>query len=198
MAFVETEREKHNVVLPRTSLWAYFPHCAAMCVLIALAVCNGPILYDFTLIYKGSLDGAVLSSVIATILHLFLWIVVWLFLTVKQSWTFKLRVTVSRAAVRSARSIKLLNDVDLTNDGGRDDIMMIVANGKAFTVAEEGPKRLIMNTLARAAIERDKAMEVGEEGEAGEREALLHQSAGVPSPAPARQQRMTAMDTTDG
>ena len=41
-----------------------------------------------------------LSSVIATILHLFLWIVVWLFLTVKQSWTFKLRVTVGRAAVR--------------------------------------------------------------------------------------------------
>ena len=29
-----------------------------------------------------------------------LWIVVWLFLTVKQSWTFKLRVTVGRAAVR--------------------------------------------------------------------------------------------------
>ena len=46
------------------------------------------------------MDGTVLSSVIATILHLFLWIVVWLFLTVKQSWTFKLRVTVGRAAVR--------------------------------------------------------------------------------------------------
>ena len=100
MTFVESEREKHSVVLPRTSLWTYFPHCSAMCVLIALAVCNAPLLYDFTLIYKGSLDGTVLSSVIATILHLFLWIVVWLFLTVKQSWTFKLRVTVGRAAVR--------------------------------------------------------------------------------------------------
>ena len=30
----------------------YFPHCSAMCVLIALAVCNAPLLYDFTLIYK--------------------------------------------------------------------------------------------------------------------------------------------------
>ena len=54
MTFVESEREKHSVVLPRTSLWAYFPHCAAMCVLIALAVCNAPLLYDFTLIYKVS------------------------------------------------------------------------------------------------------------------------------------------------
>ena len=31
-----------------------------MCVLIALAVCNGPLLYDYTLIYKGSLNGTVL------------------------------------------------------------------------------------------------------------------------------------------
>jgi hypothetical protein len=55
MAFLETEREKRSVVLREaaaTSLWAYFPHCSAMCVLIALAVCFGPLLYDFTLVYK--------------------------------------------------------------------------------------------------------------------------------------------------
>ena len=57
-------------------------------------------IYPKIIFRQGSLDGTVLSSVIATILHLFLWIVVWLFLTVKQSWTFKLRVTVGRAAVR--------------------------------------------------------------------------------------------------
>ena len=108
----------------KTSLWMYFPHTAAMCTLIALAVCNGPLLYDFTIIYKvtimiiiasiykviimiiitiimttiskGSLDGTVLVFVIATVLHLFLWIVTWLFLTVKMTWKFKLRVTVGR------------------------------------------------------------------------------------------------------
>ena len=52
----------------KTSLWMYFPHTAAMCTLIALAVCNGPLLYDFTIIYKGSLDGTVLVFVIATVL----------------------------------------------------------------------------------------------------------------------------------
>ena len=57
---------------------------------------------------------------------------------------------------RSARSIKLLNDVDLSNDGTNKDgdAMMIVAFGKAFTVAEEAPKKQIMNTLARDAIKR--------------------------------------------
>ena len=113
MAFISLERDKNNIVLRegRTSLWSYFSHCAAMCVLIALAVCNGPLLYDFTLIYKGSLDGTVLACVIGTILHLFLWIVLWLFLTVKQQWKFKLRVTVGRHMVRNARSIKLANDI---------------------------------------------------------------------------------------
>ena len=56
MTFVETEKRKERILIREghTTLWAYFPHCAAMCVLIALAVCNGPLLYDFTLIYKVS------------------------------------------------------------------------------------------------------------------------------------------------
>ena len=41
--------------------------------------------------------------------------------------------------------------------------MMIVAFGKSFSVSDATPKKLIMNTLARAAIERDKHMEDGEE-----------------------------------
>ena len=156
----------------RTSLtWSYFSHCSAMCVLIALAVCQGPMLYDYTLIYKGSLDSAVLTCVIATVLHLFLWIVVWLFLTVKQSWTFKLRVTVGKNVVKAARSIKLLNDVDLSNEAGGGaeggGAMMIVASGKSFTVNDSAPKKLIMATLARAAIERDRAMEDDEGDDEG-------------------------------
>ena len=120
-------------------------------------VCNGPLLYDYTLIYKGSLDGTVLACVIGTILHLFLWIVIWLFLTVKQQWTFKLRVTVGRHMVRNTRSIKFVNDIDLAD---RDsESMMIMANGRTFSVTESGPKKLIMNTLARAAIERDRALD---------------------------------------
>ena len=104
----------HNITALNAIVRIFFSsHCAAMCVLIALAVCNGPLLYDYTLIYKGSLDGTVLACVIGTILHLFLWIVLWLFLTVKQKWTFKLRVTIGRSMVKNARSIKLVNDIGI-------------------------------------------------------------------------------------
>ena len=163
MAFLTQEREKQNIQLAegKTSLWMYFPHTAAMCTLIALAVCNGPLLYDFTIIYKGSLDGTVLVFVIATVLHLFLWIVTWLFLTVKMTWKFKLRVTVGRAAVHNAKSIKLVNDIDLhhTPVDKENAPMLIVGFGKTFTVHDQAPKKLIMRTLARAAMETDKALE---------------------------------------
>uniref|UniRef100_A0A0K2T0T5 Protein tincar n=1 Tax=Lepeophtheirus salmonis TaxID=72036 RepID=A0A0K2T0T5_LEPSM len=164
-AFVESEREKRHIFVRegKSSLWSYFPHCSAMCILIALVVCNGPLLYDYTLIYKGSLDGTVLYTVITIISHLFLWIVTWLFLTVKQNWTFKLRVTVGRSVVKSARSIKLVNDIDLDSDA-ENGPMLIVGYGKTFTVNESEPKKLIMNTLARAAIEKEQNLENEGEG----------------------------------
>ena len=46
--------------------------------------------------------------------------------------------------------------------------MLIVAFGKTFSVTDSGPKKLIMNTLARAAIERDRALD-----EPGEEDLLL-------------------------
>lgn len=80
------------------------------------------------------------------------------FFVLFQNWQFKLRVTVGRAVVRSARSIKLVNDIEMTS-GKKDpseNAMLIVAFGKTFSVTDSAPKKLIMNTLARAAIERDK------------------------------------------
>ena len=52
---------------------------------------------------------------------------------------------------------------DSGKSGSSSDTMMIVAFGKSFSVSDPTPNKLIMNTLARAAIERDRAMEDGEE-----------------------------------
>jgi hypothetical protein len=92
------------------------------------------------------------------VLHLFLWIVTWLFLTLKMTWKFKLRVTVGRAAVHNAKSIKLVNDIDLHHQpvDKENAPMLIVGFGKTFTVHDPGPKKLIMKTLARAAMETDR------------------------------------------
>lgn len=97
MSFLNQERERKVIVLKESghSKWSYFTHCAALCVLVSVGICNAPLLHDYTVVYKGSLDGAILACVIGGILHLFLWIVIWLFLTIKQKWIFKIRVTVS-------------------------------------------------------------------------------------------------------
>ena len=102
-----------------------------------------------------------LVFVITTVLHLFLWIVTWLFLTVKMSWKFKLRVTVGRAAVHNAKSIKLVNDIDLQHQpvDKENAPMLIVGFGKTFTIHDQAPKKLIMKTLARAAMETDQELE---------------------------------------
>lgn len=42
--------------------WAYFAHCASLCFILALAVVKAPLMHDFSAIYKGSLDGAVLFA----------------------------------------------------------------------------------------------------------------------------------------
>lgn len=78
-----------------TSRWIYFTHCAALFLLIAIGVCSAPLFYDYTIVYRGSLNSTILYCIIGGILHLFLWIVLWLFFTIKQNWNFKLRITVS-------------------------------------------------------------------------------------------------------
>lgn len=159
-AFLDAERERRVIVLRHArsgSGWGYFTHCAALCVLLAIAVCNAPLLYDYTVVYRCSLDNAVLASVIGAILHLFLWVLLWLILTIKQKWSFKLRVTVGRAAVKSARSIRLVTDVDLV--GARDGScssapLLVVGNGRTYTISETSPKKAIMSVIQKAALDR--------------------------------------------
>lgn len=91
-AFVNRERARRVISLHDSETgraWGYFTHCAALAVLIAMAVCEAPLLYDCTVVYRGSLNAAVLACVIAAVAHLFLWVLLWLILTVKQHWQFK-------------------------------------------------------------------------------------------------------------
>ncbi|KAK7869725.1 hypothetical protein R5R35_011794 [Gryllus longicercus] len=159
-AFLDAERERRVIILRQTrsgSGWGYFTHCAALCVLLAIAVCNAPLLYDYTVVYRCSLDNAVLACVIGAILHLFLWVLLWLILTIKQRWAFKLRVTVGRAAVKSARSIRLVTDVDLVSarDGsGSSAPLLVVGNGRTYTISDTSPKKAIMSVIQKAALDR--------------------------------------------
>lgn len=175
-------------IFPQTqtsgSGWGYFTHCAALCCLLAVAVCNAPLLYDYTIVYRGSLDGAVLACIVGAILHLFLWVVVWLFLTIKHKWDFKLRVTVSnpkhhhrtilpmnffqigKATVRSARNVKLVTDVDLTtkSEDSTQQPLLIVGNGRTYTVTEHSPKKAIMSVVQKATLDKKAKSTTGSVG----------------------------------
>lgn len=160
-AFLNQERER-RVILSKDGRegngWVYLPHCAAFVVFLAIVICGAPLLYDYTVVYRGSLDGAILACIIGMILHLLLWLLLWIFLTIKQRWTFKLRVTIGRATVRSARSVKLVTDVDLLSarddDDGTNAPLLVVGNGRTYTIADTSPKRAIMNVIQKAAMER--------------------------------------------
>lgn len=167
-------------------------------VLVALGLSHGPLLWDLSLVYRGSLDAVVLAAVIGTIVHLFLWIVLWLLLTVKvrtqlsllgdnawlrhsvpfssqrpnritlrlmkcvnfvllslweqSKWEFKLRVTVARACVASARSIKLVNDVELISNDPQNHAhtpLLVVGAGKAYAITDATPKKSIMSVVQK-------------------------------------------------
>ena len=64
---------------------SFVPPCVALVVLVGLGLTHGPLLWDLSLVYRGSLDAVVLAAVIGTIVHLFLWVLLWLLLTVKVS-----------------------------------------------------------------------------------------------------------------
>lgn len=118
-----------------------------------------------------------MACILGTIGHLFLWLIFWFFLTIKRNWIFKVRVTIARATVRSARSVKLVTDVDLLacrrkstnnvdqdNDNddetlidhelGSDAPLLIVGDGKTYSIAESSPKKAIMSVIQKAIIER--------------------------------------------
>lgn len=136
--------------------WGYFTHCAALCILVAIGVCEAPLLYDFTLIYRGSLDLLVLVIILSSILHLFVWVLLWLILTLKQHWEFKLRVTVGHATVRSAHSIRLVTDVQLitANQDYANAPLLVVGHGRTYTVSENNSKKAIMTVIQKATMEK--------------------------------------------
>lgn len=69
-----------------------------------------------------------------------------------------MRVTIGRAAVRSARSVKLVTDVDLVSCGKQgDDVtapLLVVGGGRTYTISDMSPKRAIINVIQKAAMER--------------------------------------------
>jgi len=158
-SFLNRERARHIILAKGAQsgrTWMYFTHCAALCILVAIGVCEAPLLYDFTLIYRKNLDVLMLIVILSSILHLFIWVLLWLILTLKQHWEFKLQVTVGHGTVRSARSIRMITDVQLAfADQDYTNVpLLVVGHGRTFTVSEPNCKKAIMTVIQKASMEK--------------------------------------------
>ncbi|CAH1156014.1 unnamed protein product [Phaedon cochleariae] len=163
-AFLNVQRESKIISIKEegnSNLWSYFTHCAALCILLSIGICNAPLIHDYTVVYRGSLDDVTLICIIGGILHLFFWIVIWLFLTIKQKWTFKIRITIGRATVRESRSLRLVHDVHLASNSddspASHDPLLVVGHGRTYAVSETSPKRAIMGAVHKAVLGRSKS-----------------------------------------
>lgn len=136
------EKEKKEIPWKGNSrmLWDYLSHCVALILLLMLAVCSGPLLYDYMIVYRSSLDGAMLACVIGTVLHLFGWIVLWLFLTLKNHWQFRFGLGDKRqsSCLEVARSAS-----------ERSSPLLVVNEGQTFVINDASPRNAIMTVVEK-------------------------------------------------
>ncbi|KAK4318585.1 hypothetical protein Pmani_010420 [Petrolisthes manimaculis] len=162
--FVCRSRQRYHIMLEEEpcgggSGWWWCVQVGGLGAVAGLGVCQGPVLWDLCMVYRGSLDALILAAVVGTVLHLALWAALWLTLTLKTSWTFKLRVTVGRACVASARSIKLVNDVELATSAcptppSSNPPLLVVGAGKAYAITDSAPKKSIMSVVQKSHQEK--------------------------------------------
>ncbi|KAH8414097.1 hypothetical protein KR222_006551 [Zaprionus bogoriensis] len=83
-------RDRSIITLKASQTWIYFAHCASLCFVLALAVVKAPLLNDLSATYKNNLHCPTFLAALVGVTHLLLWIVVWLCLSIKRRWHFKL------------------------------------------------------------------------------------------------------------
>ncbi|XP_011211158.2 protein tincar [Bactrocera dorsalis] len=83
-------RDRSLITMKSSETWIYFAHCASLCYVLALAVVKAPLLNDLSVTYRNNLHCPTFFSALISVVHLLLWIVIWLGLTAKRRWTFKL------------------------------------------------------------------------------------------------------------
>ncbi|CAG7824537.1 unnamed protein product [Allacma fusca] len=149
--------------------WAYFPHCSALAVLLALASTQSPLVHDATLVYRASLDNCMLADIVSSAAHMLLWMALWLNLTTRRNWTFHVDVNIGRIRVKGLESLRLAADIALdlpdspaTPHTPMSSAMLVVSDSQAFAVTDVNSKKSILGVLLRNA-------QLKREGESDER-----------------------------
>ncbi|KAL1505371.1 hypothetical protein ABEB36_004954 [Hypothenemus hampei] len=153
--FLNHQRDRKVITLQGSSsnAWMYFAHFAAFCVIISIGITIAPLVHDFVITYGWSRDDVLLICIVYNVFHLILWIIVWIYLSFKRNWTFKIRISIGEAVIKESRSLRLIHSVHLNNQlndvGSGQQPFLIIGNGRTYTVSDTLPKRAIMDVLQR-------------------------------------------------
>ncbi|XP_069191966.1 protein tincar isoform X3 [Procambarus clarkii] len=157
-AFLNAEKEKYHILSKhghQQTPWSYWPQCWGLTLLVLMTAAASPLLHDWTVVYRASLDTSVFVASIATIIHLFVWIVLWMILTIKSRWHFKLRVQISKTIVTSTHSIRLVNEVQLSKQiEDTEGPVMVIGAGKTYLLQEGSPKRSLMKLVMHTVTQK--------------------------------------------
>lgn len=150
--WLDRDVQKHHVTWKNEAkrLWGYIPHVSAFLVVLMIALSAAPLMYDYTLVYCGSLDGAVLAAVTGTVMHLFLWIVFWLMLTVKQKWSFNSESMPYSHSMCNGYAGKAANENIEGYRRGKEAPLLVIDNGQTFQVREKMSKKAILSVAQKS------------------------------------------------
>jgi len=168
-AFIMRTRKRYMRELPaaRSYLWSFYPHLAALATLLACAACAAPILHDLSRLYKFNPQPILLPAVTGSIVHAFLWVALWLVLTAKTHWDFRLKVSVGRMLMKSPSCLALAAQVELNTkrsqqseesqqlleEGGTTSSpILVLAGGKAYSILDGAVQQKIEQLVVTQAV----------------------------------------------
>ncbi|KAI9556004.1 hypothetical protein GHT06_018564 [Daphnia sinensis] len=162
--FLTKSRKKYIRELPsaRSYLWSFYPHLAALATLLAVAASAAPLLHDFSKLYKLNPQPVLLVAVTASIVHAFLWVALWLLLTAKSNWDFRLKISVGRTLLNSPSSLALAAEIEfkpnskktseeseaLLHGAPSQAPTLILSGGKAYGILDPDTQRKIQQLVA--------------------------------------------------
>uniref|UniRef100_A0A0N5BQ52 Protein tincar n=1 Tax=Strongyloides papillosus TaxID=174720 RepID=A0A0N5BQ52_STREA len=105
---------------PNTALCCdgYGPHMLAIIVLVLTAISQCPTIYALMILHQYENKAILLHCIIVRVAYLFIWIILWLILTLRKNWNFKVTHPVNEIInLQNAQKVlNLSNDQDDSQD----------------------------------------------------------------------------------
>lgn len=134
----------------RQRLCGYLAHFWAFAALIALAICVCPLVYEFVVIYCGSLDFSLFLAIVSTATHFLLWIILWLILTIKNKWRFNMTLDCHDFDRYVANRYEKKS---ITGAVRGETPLLVIENGKTYQIREPASKQAIIGMAQNTRVD---------------------------------------------